>query len=165
LTHCGRREGAHQALETFGGEAPMAKKAAPNKSVTSKDGKPNDKLTVPQNKPTKMIVDDRGLAFAVYVLYLLAYFTGITALIGAIIAYSQSGSANREMKSHYTFQVRTFWIGLLYLVGGLVLLHFVAGAFVLLWWFVWSLVRNIRGLLALNRNEPIANPDSWMFGD
>jgi len=143
----------------------MTKKTPPKKTVTIRNDKSSDKLTAPQNESTKMIVDDRGLAFAVYVLYLLAYFTGITALIGVIIAYSQAGSANPEMKSHYTFQVRTFWIGLLYLVGGLVLLHFVVGAFVLLWWFVWSLVRNIRGLLALNRNEAIANPDSWMFGE
>ncbi len=33
------------------------------------DDTPNgNELTVPQNEPTKMIVDDRGLAFAVYVL-------------------------------------------------------------------------------------------------
>ena len=28
-----------------------------------------------------------------------------------------------------------------------------------------ALVRNVKGLLALNRNDPIANPESWMFGD
>ena len=35
------------------------------------------------------IIDDRGLAFAVYILYPLAYLTGITAFIGVIIAYLQ----------------------------------------------------------------------------
>ena len=144
----------------------MAKKTARKKAETARDDKPNEnKLTVPPNKPTKMIIEDSGLAFTVYVLYLVGYFTGITALIGVIIAYLQSGSANPAMKSHYTFQIRTFWIGLLYLVVGFVLLHFIVGAVIILWWFVWSLVRNIKGLLALNRNEPIANPESWMFGD
>ena len=30
---------------------------------------------------------------------------------------------------------------------------------ILLWWFLWSLVRTVKGLLVLNRNEPIANPE------
>jgi uncharacterized membrane protein len=92
-------------------DASMAKKAPPRKTVTIKNDKSNDKLTMAQNEPTEMIVDDRGLAFAVYVLYLVGYFTGITAIIGAIIAYLQSSSANPEIKSHYIFQIKTFWIG------------------------------------------------------
>jgi uncharacterized membrane protein len=55
-------------------------------------------------------------------------------------------------------------MGLLYLLVGFLLLYFNVGAFIVLWWFVWSLIRNIKGLLALNRNGP-ANPESWMFGD
>ncbi len=143
----------------------MARKAS-MKGEAVKNNKPNEnELTVPPNKPTTLIVGDRGLAFAVYVLYLLGYVTGITSIIGVVIAYLQSGSTNPEMRSHYIFQTRTFWIGLLYLFGGLVLLHLGVGAVILLWWFVWSLVRNIKGLLALNRNEAIANPESWVFGD
>jgi uncharacterized membrane protein len=34
----------------------------------------------------------------------------------------------------------------------------------LLWWFIWTLVRCVKGLLALNAHEPIANPKSWLFG-
>jgi uncharacterized membrane protein len=112
------------------------------------------------------IISDGGLAFAVYVLYLVGYITGITTLIGVVIAYSQAPrSARSPIKSHYTFQVRTFWIGLIYLFAGILLLHLGLGVLILLWGFVWSLIRNVKGLLALNRNEPIANPTSWMFGD
>lgn len=137
----------------------MAKKEASNNKPSENE------LRVPPNKPARMIVDDSGLAFAVYVLYLLGYFTGITSIIGVVIAYLQSGSANSVMKSHFIFQTRTFLIGLLYLFIGLLLLHLVVGVIILLWWFVWSLVRNVKGLLALNRNEAITNPESWMFGD
>jgi uncharacterized membrane protein len=35
---------------------------------------------------------------------------------------------------------------------------------VLFWWFIWSLVRNVKGVLALNEGKPIQNPTSWMFG-
>ena len=136
----------------------MAKKAVRRKTDAVIDERP-------PNDSTKMIIADSGLAFAVYVLYLLGYFTGITALIGVIIAYSRAPSANSVMKTHYTFQIRTFWIGLIYLVVGALLLHFAVGVLILLWWLVWSLVRSVGGLLALNRNGPIANPESLMFGD
>ena len=120
-------------------------------------------------KPSKQgknpIIDDRGLAFAVYIMYFLGYVTGITTIIGVMIAYLQNRPASSELKSHFTFQVRTFWIGLIFLVAGGILLQIGIGVLVLLWWFVWSLMRNVKGILALNRNEPIANTKSWMFGD
>jgi len=117
-------------------------------------------------KPGKSpIVDDRGLAFAVYILYFIGYLTGITSIIGVMIAYLQNRSASSELQSHYTFQLRTFWIGLLCLVVGGILFTVGIGVFVLLAGFFWSLMRNVKGILALNRNEPIANPESWMFGD
>ncbi|MGC2826769.1 MAG: hypothetical protein WA322_21500 [Pseudolabrys sp.] len=92
------------------------------------------------NKGKNPIIDDRGLAFVVYILYFIGYVTGITAIIGVISAHLQAHSASSEIKSHYIFQIRT-------------------------WWFVCSLVRLIKGILALNRNEPIGNPEPWMFGD
>ena len=69
------------------------------------------------------IVDDRGLAFTVYILYFLGYVTGITSIIGVMIAYFQDRSANSELVSHFTFQIRTFWIGFVYLVVGAILLE------------------------------------------
>jgi len=124
-----------------------------------------DSRTGATEEPNYSIINESSLAFVVYVLYLIGYFTGLTTFIGVIIAYLQERSAGYALKSHYSFQIRTFWIGLLYLATGLVLLHFGIGVVIFLWWFVWSLVRNVKGLLALNRNEPITNPASWMFGD
>jgi hypothetical protein len=56
----------------------------------------------------------KQLALIVYILYLVAYFTGITAVIGVIIAHVQIGSADPLLASHYRFQIRTFWIGVVY---------------------------------------------------
>ena len=111
------------------------------------------------------IIDDRGLAFTVYILYFLGYVTGITSIIGVMIAYFQDRSANSELVSHFIFQIRTFWIGLAYLIAGGIFLHVGIGFLILLWGFVWSLMRNVKGILALNRSEPITNPYSWLFGD
>jgi uncharacterized membrane protein len=109
-------------------------------------------------------VSGRQIAMIVYILYFVSYFTGITALIGVIIAHVQLASADGLLNTHYRFQIRTFWIGLLYIAIGIVLTTAVVGIAVLFWWFVWSLVRNVKGVLALNDHKPIANPSSWMFG-
>jgi uncharacterized membrane protein len=119
----------------------------------------------PAKQAVNPIVDDRGLAFAVYILYFVGYLTGITSLIGVTVAYLQQYSAGPELRSHYAFQVRTFWIGVIFLVVGGVLFFSGIGVLILLGGFFWSLMRNTKGMLALNRNEPIANPNSWLFGD
>ena len=89
-----------------------------------------------------------------------------TALVGVIIAHIRFPDATLLLPSHYQFQIRTFWIGLLYVVVGAVLVTFVPviGVAILIWWVIWSLVRNIKGLLALNDHKAIQGPASWMFG-
>jgi uncharacterized membrane protein len=114
--------------------------------------------------PPPPAVSDTSVALIVYVLYFVGYFTGITWLIGVIIAHIQVGSADPLMQSHYRFQIRTFWIGVLYSVIGYILIFILIGFAVLLWAFIWSLVRNIKGVLALNERRPIGDPASWMFG-
>ncbi len=109
-------------------------------------------------------MSDQQLALIVYILYFAAYVVGITGLIGVIIAHVKVGSADPLLRTHYQFQIRTFWIGLLYIVIGAILTLVVIGLAVLLWWFIWSLIRNVKGVLALNENKPISNPTSWMFG-
>jgi len=111
-------------------------------------------------------VSDRQLVLIVYLLYLATYIFGITALVGVIIAHIKLPEADPPLRSHYDFQIRTFWIGLLYLVVGAVLVSVfpVIGVVIFVWWLIWSLVRNVKGLLALNDNKPILNPTSWLFG-
>jgi uncharacterized membrane protein len=120
----------------------------------------------PPNEPRPPAVSNTTVALIVYVLYFLAYFTGgITSIIGVIIAHVQAGqSTDPVLVSHYRFQIRTFWIGLLYIVVGSILAFILIGFAILLWWFIWSLVRCVKGVLALNENRPIQNPASWMFG-
>jgi uncharacterized membrane protein len=114
--------------------------------------------------PPEPMVSNRQLVLVVYILYFASYFVGITALVGVIIAHVEVGKADPLLRSHYQFQIRTFWIGLLYLAIGIILCMVVVGVFVLLWWFIWTLVRCIKGVLALNEGKPVERPTSWMFG-
>ena len=110
------------------------------------------------------IVSDNTLALVVYVLYCVGYFTVISTLIGVIIAHVKVGDADPLLRSHYQFQIRTFWIGLLYVAIGIPLCLVIIGIPILVWSFVWSMVRTIKGIIALNEHKPIAKPRSWLFG-
>jgi uncharacterized membrane protein len=114
--------------------------------------------------PPPPLVSNNELVMVVYILYLVGFFTGITALAGVIIAHMQIGRSDPVSDTHFQFQIRTFWIGLLYVVVGAITAVVVVGLLILLWWFVWTLIRCIKGLLAVNAREPIANPKSWLFG-
>ena len=116
-----------------------------------------------QIEPPRSSTDHKTYAMVVYVLYFVAYFVGITAIVGVIIAHVQAGSGDATVESHYQYQIRTFWIGILYLVVGFITMFVLIGFLVWAWWFIWSLIRNIKGLIALNENRPIANPTSWLF--
>ena len=120
-------------------------------------------MTLP-SESQRPIVGDDTLALIVYVLYCVGYFTGVSALAGVIIAHVKVDDADPVLRSHYRFQIRTFWIGLLYLVIGAPLSMVLVGIPILLWWFLWSLIRIIKGVVALNERRPIANPRSWLFG-
>jgi uncharacterized membrane protein len=116
------------------------------------------------SKSKAPIVSDRGLVLAVYVLYLVGFMNGLTAVIGVVIAFMQSEHADPVSQSHFQFQIRTFLIGLIYIFAGAATIYIGIGALLLLWWVVWTLIRCIKGLLALNAGEPIGDPNSWLFG-
>ena len=102
-------------------------------------------------------------AQVIYALYLLSFVIGVTALIGIVIAYINRGKASGWIETHYTWAIRTFWIGLL---GGFVslLLMIVGIGFLLaLAVAIWVIVRCIVGLQAVGRGEAIKNPQSWML--
>jgi uncharacterized membrane protein len=125
--------------------------------------------TTNDNKPVvateQPLVSNYGLVLAVYILYLVGFLTGITALIGVIIAYLQRDKTDQIGRSHFQFQITTFWVGLLYLIVGAITAHFAIGALIIIWWFVWTIIRCAKGLLALNEGKPIAAPNSWWFGE
>jgi uncharacterized membrane protein len=110
------------------------------------------------------VVSDYTLALVVYLLYCGGYFTGISALIGVIVAHVKVDDSDPVLRSHYQFQIRTFWIGLLYLAIGAPLCLVLIGFPLLIWWLAWSLIRIIKGIMLLNEHKPVADPKSWLFG-
>jgi uncharacterized membrane protein len=103
----------------------------------------------------------KTMALAVYILYLVGYFVGITWLIGVIIAYTQRSNADPIISSHSQNQITIFWASLVYVIIGSLLALVLIGWIVLALWFIWSLIRIIKGLVALNNGQPIDRPSSW----
>ena len=100
----------------------------------------------------------------IYILYLASFLLGITGLVGLVMAYLNRGGAQGWASSHYTYQIRTFWIGLLYTGVCVVLLFVVVGYFLALLALIWLIVRCAKGLKHLSRGEPHPDPTSWLFG-
>jgi uncharacterized membrane protein len=103
-------------------------------------------------------------AVLVYVLYGLGYFFVVPVLAGLIIAYVKLDECDPVMESHYRFQIRTFWIGLLYISIATPLCLVLIGFPLMIWWFIWSLMRIVIGGLRALEHRPIVNPKSWLFG-
>jgi uncharacterized membrane protein len=99
----------------------------------------------------------------VYVLYLASIVIGITMLIGLIFAYLNRGKAGGWVDTHYTFQIRTFWIGLIVGVVGIILTFVFIGVFLLIALLIWMIVRCIKGLQLAARGEPVPDPQTLLF--
>ncbi|AFJ01864.1 hypothetical protein Q7C_693 [Methylophaga frappieri] len=67
------------------------------------------------------------------------------------------------MQSHYTFQIRTFWIGLLLQIVGWLTFGIGIGVLILLIWLIWLIIRCVKGLKIVSKAEPYPSPESWLI--
>lgn len=107
--------------------------------------------------------DAGNMPMITYVLYLVGLLIGPATLVGLIMAYVAKGDAPEWAQTHYRWLIRTFWISLVWGVIGVVTAFLVIGYVILLVGVVWYLVRVIRGFVAMQKKQPIANPASWGF--
>ena len=120
-----------------------------------------DPLSDPAVPPT--LQDDKTMPLVVYALYLVGLFNGLTAVVGVILAYVSKGAAPEWMQSHYIFQIRTFWLSLLFTVIGGVLTMVGIGFVILAAVWVWTAVRCIIGLSWLLKGQAYPTPRNWMI--
>ncbi|MFM9841534.1 MAG: DUF4870 family protein [Dongiaceae bacterium] len=107
--------------------------------------------------------DSGSTANLVYILYLVGLVVGITGIVGLIMAYMNRSSAPAWVQSHYTFQIRTFWIGLLGSVIGIALSFILIGFLVLAAVAIWFIIRCVKGMQYVSRREAYPNPESWTW--
>jgi uncharacterized membrane protein len=89
---------------------------------------------------------------------------GFVALIAAYVLRGDSKGIDR---SHHTYQITTFWLGMMYMLIGLAII-FTLGAIIripvlitpiavlsALAWEIWLLIRHIKGLIAHSAGRSI----------
>lgn len=99
----------------------------------------------------------------IYILYLAGLVIGISGIVGIVMAYVNRGKSEPWVETHYTWLIRTFWIGILFSLVSVVLMFVLIGFVLIFATAVWFIARCIIGLQALGRNEPIKNPQGWFI--
>jgi uncharacterized membrane protein len=98
----------------------------------------------------------------VYILYLLGLITGITALVGLVMAYIYRDDAPDWVRTHYVFQIRTFWFMLLFGTISVILCAILIGFLLLFLLTIWWIVRTVKGLKLLSEQRPYPDPQTLM---
>lgn len=100
----------------------------------------------------------------IYILFLANMVIPFLGIIGVVMAYINKDDAPEWLQSHYQFQIRTFWIGSLFFLLGLVLSLVLIGYFLILFTIVWVIIRCVKGMKSLDAIQAHPDPKSWMFG-
>ena len=98
----------------------------------------------------------KTLTTVVYALQAAGFLVGITWIVALVIDYVKRDEAKGTwLESHFSWQIRTFWWGLLWAVVGAITFLVLIGWFILAADTVWIIYRIVKGWLYLNDSKPI----------
>ena len=96
------------------------------------------------------------LTHVIYGLYGAALVFGLTAIVAIVLNYIKRDEVRGTwLESHFRWQMRTFWFGLLWGVIGVILTMVVIGVGVLIANGIWIIYRIVKGWVSLNDGKPI----------
>jgi uncharacterized membrane protein len=91
-----------------------------------------------------------------------AFLTGWPSIIAVILNYVKRGDVRGTwLESHFRWQIRTFWFGLLWVSLCLLFVVLTLGIGILIAWLplvlvgLWFIYRIVRGWMALNDRRPM----------
>ena len=92
-----------------------------------------------------------------------AFLTGWPSIIAVVLNYIKRADARGTwVESHFTWQIRTFWWGLLWVCLCFAFVVMTLGIGIIIAWLplgivaLWFIYRVARGWMALNDRRPIA---------
>jgi uncharacterized membrane protein len=98
----------------------------------------------------------KTITMVVYVLQALSFLWGVTAIVGVVINYIKREDARGTVyESHFDWQIRTFWWGLLWGVIGLLLAIVMVGFVVMFVAWIWMIYRVVKGWLKLTEGKSV----------
>jgi len=96
----------------------------------------------------------KTLTTVVYGLHAASFIFGITSIIAVIVNYVKRDEvAGTWLESHFKWQIRTFWWGLLWLVIGTLTTPFIVGVPIIFVSVIWYIYRIVKGWLRLNDDK------------
>ncbi len=106
--------------------------------------------------PAEKLASLKQLTLAIYVLYALSPFTGLSGIAALIINYiKREDTAGTIYASHFSWQIRTFWWSLVWAIVGSLTLLIGVGFVILAVDGIWVMYRLIKGFLNWNDNKPM----------
>ena len=107
-------------------------------------------------KTAEQLASLKQVTMVVYLLQALSFAFGVTAIIGLVINYvKRDETVGTLYESHFNWQIRTFWWGLVWTIVGIVLSFIMIGFAVLFVVWIWAIYRVVKGFLKLNDNQPV----------
>jgi uncharacterized membrane protein len=83
--------------------------------------------------------------------------------VTSLVRRSLKEEAPEWLASHYQFQIRTFWIGRLYLVFAALTSFIVIGFAVGVFWNMWLIIRSVKGMKVLDKGVAPENVTGLLF--
>jgi uncharacterized membrane protein len=121
-----------------------------NKNNTKREKLMNNITTTASEESAKT------LTTVIYALYAASYFVGVTAIVAIVMNYvKRDDVVGTFLESHFRWQIRTFWFGMLWGVLGAITMMFIIGWFVLIANGIWIIYRIVKGWLRLNDGKPM----------
>ena len=99
----------------------------------------------------------KTIATVVYALQAASFLVGVTWIVAVVINYvKKEDVAGTWLESHFRWQIRTFWWGLLWAVIGFITAFIIVGFAVLFADTVWIIYRIVKGWLRLSENREVS---------
>ena len=131
--------------------------------MTERDGRMNDPAPKPDMTPPSGGFE-LNRPTIIGLLYAGSYLTGISGIIGLVLAYVWRSEPNQPWETtHYTYLIRTFWLSLGAIVIGFITLIVGIGFLILGLIGIWALVRIVLSLINAQKRAPMPNPETLLF--
>ncbi len=96
--------------------------------------------------------------------FLGSFVTGFSGLVGIVLAHVWQGDNQEEWAaSHFTYLIRTFWIGFIGVIISSILLFVLIGFLLLPLITIWVGVRSVMSLVKAQKREPMPEPETFLF--
>lgn len=98
-------------------------------------------------------------------LYALSFATAFSGIVGLVLCYVWRNDPDVEPweKTHFQYQIRTFWLGFLGIVIGAILMLVLIGFFIWIAVAVWTVVRCVMSFVQAQKGEPMPDPTTLLW--